>query len=169
MNRLFTIVVLAILLNSCHKDNAPQNGCNIQQVYSDNAKKVTISNGLWGTVSSVEGNCMPTIPPSTNSCKNCPVQRTVKIFQYTLLSNVTRSGNSAVFFDSFNSPLVAQVDTDENGFFQVDIPAGHYSVAVVEDGKLYANSLDGQGGLNPVTIASGTQNLNIAMTYKAVF
>lgn len=154
---------------SCKKSNTPQRGCNIPQVYSDNAKKVTISSGIWGTVSSMEGDCMPTVPPSTNSCKNCPVQRTVKIYQYTLISNATPSGNSSVFFDNFNSPLVAQADADENGFFQISIPAGHYSIAVVENGKLYANTLDGKGGLNPFTFSSGTQNINIIMSYKAVF
>ena len=168
MKKLFKIFIIAMTFTSCGKDSTPQNICNIQKAYSDNAKKLTITSGVWGTVSSMEGNCMPAIPSSSN-CKNCPVQRTVKIYPYTLLSHATRSGNSNIFFDSFNTPLVAQVDTDENGFFQVDIPAGHYSIAVVENGKLYANSFDGQGGLNPVTLASGRQNVNITMTYKAVF
>ena len=84
-------------------------------------------------------------------------------------ANATPSDNSPVFFDSFNSPLIAQVNADENGFFQINIPSGHYSIAVIENGKLYANSLDGQGGLNPFTFTSGIQNVNIVMTYKAVF
>ncbi len=169
MKRLFGLYIIATLFFSCHKDNATQTGCNMQQVYADNANKVTITNGIWGTVSSMEGDCMPTVPPSNSSCKNCPVQRTIKIYQYTLLSDAIPSGNSSVFFDSFNTPLVTQTDTDENGFFQVDIPAGHYSIVVVENGKLYANGLDGQGGLCPFAFTSGKQNVNIVMTYKAVF
>lgn len=169
MKNIINLSLITFIFFSCHKDNTTKTGCNMQQVYADNAKKVTITNGVWGTVSSMEGNCMPTIPPSTNSCKNCPVQRTVKVYQYALLSNAMPSGNSSAFFDSFNTPLVAQVDTDENGFFQITIPAGHYSIAIVENGKLYANTLDGQGGLNPFTLSSGTQNVDIVMTYKAAF
>lgn len=169
MKRLLGLYIISVLFFGCHKDNSMQTGCNMQKVYTDNANKVTIANGIWGTVSSMEGDCMPTIPPSNSSCKNCPVQRTIKIYQYTLFSNATLSGNSPVFFESFNSPLVAQVDADENGFFQVDIPPGHYSIAVVENGKLYADELDGQGGLNPFTFTSGKQNVNIVMTYKASF
>ena len=74
-----------------------------------------------------------------------------------------------VFFDSFNTQLVTQVDTDENGFFQVNIPAGHYSIVIVENGKLYANVRDGQGGLSPFLLTGGVKNLNLYMTYKATF
>jgi hypothetical protein len=169
MKKTFMPFLLALTLYSCNKDNTTKIGCDIQQVYVDNANKVTITNGVWGTISMMEGNCMPTVPPSTNSCKNCPVKRTVKIYQYTLFSNATPSGNSTIFFDSFNTQLVAQVDADDNGFFQVSIPAGHYTIAIVENGKLYANGGDGQGGLSPFTLSSGTQNVNITITYKAAF
>lgn len=170
MKYTLQFLTVAFLLISCHKDNNKiQPGCDIQQVYADNAKKVTIPAGIWGTVSDMEGNCMPTVQPSTNTCINCPVKRTVKIYQYTLRANALPSGNSPIFFESFNSPLIAQVDADESGFFQVNIPPGHYSMAVVENGKLYANNSDGQGGLNPFTFTSGIQNINIVMTYKAAF
>jgi hypothetical protein len=169
MKKFFGLYILTFTFLSCHKDNTPQTGCNLQEVYSDNAKKVTITSGIWGTVSFMEGNCMPTVLPSTNSCKNCPVQRTVKIYRYTTLSNAVTSDPDKIFFDSFNTQLIAQVDTDDKGFFQVDIPAGHYSIIVVENGKLYANEKDGQGGLNPFTLSSGIQSVDITMTYRAVF
>ncbi|MFN2438186.1 MAG: hypothetical protein ABR503_03235 [Chitinophagaceae bacterium] len=160
---------IVIFIFGCNKDRTTHTGCNIQQAYADNAKKVTITNGIWGTVSSMEGNCMPVVSPTNSTCKNCPVKRTVKIYQYTLFSNATPSGNSTIFFDSFNTPLVAEVNTDDNGFFQVNIPSGNYTIAVVENGKLYANERDGQGGLNPFSFSSGAQNVNVTMRYKAVF
>ncbi len=169
MKILLSLCTIIFLLASCHKMDITQNRCNLQQPYLDNSKKVTIASGIWGTVSFTEGNCMPVIPPASNSCKSCPVQRRIKIYEYTLISNATPSANSSVFFDSFNSTLVAQVETDENGFFQISIPPGHYSVAVVENGKLYVGGLDGQGGLDPVNFINGLQNININMTYKAVF
>jgi hypothetical protein len=162
---------LFILVSSCHKDkNAPTpTGCDIQQIYADNAKKVTITTGVWGTVSNVEGNCMPTVPACSNCCRTCPVQRTVKIYRYTLVSDGMTSDPYKVFFDSFNTQLVKQIETDEKGFFQVEIPAGHYSIVIVENGKLYANIRDGQGGLSPCTVTTGTVNTNLSMTYKAAF
>ena len=171
MKTVFGLCFFVLFFISCHKDNnnATQNGCNIQQVYADNAKKVTITNGVWGTVSNVEGDCMPTVPACTSCCRNCPVQRTVKIYQYTLVSDGVTSDPYKVFYDSFNTQLVTQVDTDDNGFFQVDIPAGHYTIVIVENGKLYVNIMDGQGGLSPFTLTAGTLNANLFMTYKATF
>ena len=164
---LFLFLVLITI--SCHKNNSSQSGCNIQEVISDNSKKVTIANGIWGTVSSMEGNCMPTVPPSTNTCKNCPVQRTLKIYQYATQSDVITNDPYKIFFDSCTTLFVAQVNADQNGFFQIDIPPGHYSIFIVENGKLYANSLDGQGGLSPFVFTTGKLNINLTMTYKAVF
>ena len=169
MKKLIGICFLVICLASCKKHHCDPADCDIQKAYAENATKVSIINGIWGTVSSMEGNCMPMVPPGSNTCKHCPVKRTVKIYEYTLLSQATPSGNSPIFFDSFSTQLVAQVDADNNGFFQANIPPGHYSIVIVEDGKLYANGTDGQGGLNPITYSTGLQNVNLIMTYKAVF
>ena len=73
------------------------------------------------------------------------------------------------FYDSFSTQLIKEFDTDADGFFQVDIPAGRYTIVVVENGKLYPFGLDGQGGLSPISFSGGKQNLNLTLTYKAVF
>ena len=171
MKKVSGLFFALCLFSSCRKDDLSlkEKECDIQKVYTDNAARVTITEGIWGTVSSMEGNCMPIVPPGNSSCIHCPVKRTVKIYEYTLLSNATPSGNSTLFFDNFNTHLLAQADTDENGFFQINIAPGTYTIAVVENGKLYANSRDGQGGLNPVTLTSGKLNANVVMTYKAAF
>jgi len=169
MKKVIGIFLITFSFSSCHKNETTLTGCDIQKVYADNAKKVTITHGIWGTVSSLEGDCMPTTPPSTSGCKNCPVKRTVVIYQYTLFTNATPLNNSTGFFDSFNTSLVAQVDTDENGFFQINVPEGHYTIAIIENGKLYANSSDGQGGLNPFTLTNGLEEVDVTMTYKAEF
>lgn len=167
MKTLVRLIIPVWLFASCHKANTP--GCNMEQVYAANVQKVTITNGIWGTVANTQGNCMPSVPPAATTCQTCPVQRTIKIYAYSLLSNATPYNGSPVFFDSFNTTLVAEANTDENVFFQVSLPPGHYSLAVVENGKLYANGSDGQGGINPFTFTGGTQNINVVMTYQAVF
>ena len=122
MKSLSGLFIVIFIFFGCDKDRTTHTDCNIQQAYADNAKKVTITNGIWGTVSSMEENCMPVVPTTNSTCKYCPVKRTVKIYQYSLFSNATPSGNSTIFFD-INTPLVAEVNTDDNGFFQLNIPA----------------------------------------------
>ena len=162
---------LLFIFASCKKEKTitEQKGCNLTQVYIDNAKKVSITKGVWGTVSNLEGNCMPVTQPTISTCSNCPVQRTVKIYQYTLFSDAVASDPYSLFFDSFSTTLVAQTETDEKGFFQIEIPAGHYTIVIVEEGKLYTVSRDGQGGLSPFTFSAGVTNVNLTMTYKAAF
>ena len=55
------------------------------------------------------------------------------------------------------------------GFFQTELPVGKYTIAIVENGKLYANGGDGLGGLSPFTHTNGQTNVNVTLTYKAVF
>ncbi len=173
MKRLTGLLPFFVLFAGCDKNGdvpeTPVAGCNMENVYMENAAKVTITNGIWGTVSSTEGNCMPAISPSSSACRTCPVKRIVKIYPYVLHGNATPSGNSGVFFDSFNVPLIAEAEADENGFFQVSIPPGRYTIAVLENGKLYANGGDGQGGINPFTLSAGRQKVDQVMTYKATF
>ncbi len=167
MKKLFigTFILLSFL--SCNKNNSSNKECNIQKIYIDNAVKVTITDGVWGTVSSIEGNCMPPTQPSI--CTHCPVKRVVQFYQYTLVVNAVSFNNSTVFFDSFKSLLIAQAVSDDDGFFQLNIPTGTYSVVIIENGKLYANARDGIGGLNPMTFVSGIQKFDLTMTYKATF
>ena len=171
MKKIISLLTLIIVFGCCKKDNkdCESKVCNIEKTYTLNASKVTITTGIWGTVSSMEGNCMPPIEANSKTCTNCPVQRTIKIYQYTTLSQATPSGTSGVFYDSFSTPLVAQVNADAEGFFQLNLAAGNYTIAILENGKLYANGFDGTGGISPLSFSGGVQKVNLTMTYKAVF
>ena len=72
MKRLPGLLIMISIFLSCHKesDSATQTGCDIRQVYADNAKKITITNGIWGTVALMEGNCMPMISPTILDMQN---------------------------------------------------------------------------------------------------
>lgn len=169
MKRLLCFLIMSSAFLSCHKESntTTQNGCDMPQVYADNAKKVTITNGIWGTVALMEGNCMPVVPPTSSTCKTCPVKRTIKIYDYTLQSQATPQISNGLY-DSFSTQFIKEVTADGNGFFQVDIPPGHYTIVAVENGKLYAFGFDGQGGLSPMTFTGGKQNINLTLIY-AVF
>ena len=179
MKKIVAVAVLVFIFPSCKKGDKTETpqvaicttplSCDIQQVYAANTAKVTVTNGIWGTVSSMEGNCMPVIGPGS-TCKHCPVKRTVKIYTYTTTANAVLSAGLSGFYDSFNTTLVKQVDTGNEGFFQTDLPAGNYTLVIIENGKLFGNnSTDGSTGINPFTHTSGQQKVDFRMLYKAVF
>jgi len=105
----------------------------------------------------------------SSGCSNCPARRTVRFYEYTLMSQAVKSGVYSDFFTNFSTRLVKEIETDENGFFQVALSPGKYTMIVVEDAKLYSNISDGQSGINPVTFNGGLQNVNFSITYEASF
>src|SRR5689334_17360149 len=108
---LLSLRIVAILIQGCGKETTTNTalGCDIQKVYEANALKVSITNGIWGTVVFMEGNCMPVIEPTTSSCRTCPVKRTIRIYAYTTLSQATPQ-NGQSFYDSFTTQLIKELD-----------------------------------------------------------
>lgn len=169
MRSTILLILLALLAGSCEKRCVePAPSCDIQKARTENNAKVTITVGVWGTVSFMEGNCMPIIDPANTTCRHCPVKRTVRIYAYTTRSQATASGSGG-FYDSFSTILIKEVETDANGFFQATLPSGQYTLVAVENGKLYANSSDTQGGINPFTVESDAKKADLVITYKATF
>lgn len=169
-----TIGVILAMLTACNKSNhqdhlKDNNSCDITASRNSNAAKVTITTGIWGTVSEMEGNCMPTIGPGSN-CTHCPIQRKVKVYAYTLNHQANTAAPGGGFYSSFNTTFIKEVLADAEGFYQIDLPAGKYSVAIVENGLLYANAGDTHGGINPVEVVNGIiTKLDMVMSYKASF
>jgi hypothetical protein len=167
-------VVLALALTlsiiGCKKDDKRENvNCDIDKTLEENESKVTISKGIWGTVSMLQGNCMPIVDP--NVCTHCPVKRTVRVYEYTMPSKAVPYNNSTIFFDSFQTQLIAETEADEDGFYQLDIPPGQYTIVTLEQGKIYAGGSDGVGGLSPFSLENNNElkNINLIRSYNAVF
>lgn len=151
----------ALLLGACGKDDKDEKAgkCDIEKTRRANEAKVTIANGLWGTLGLITGNCMPVIDPANTSCKSCPVKRTMRIYSYTTLSQASQA-QTGPFFDSFSTTMLKEFKSDSDGFFEITIEPGTYTAVAVEDGKLYAFSFDGQGGISPIVVAGGKQQFN---------
>jgi len=115
-----------------------------------NEKKISITEGIWGTLVKTEGNCMPIIDWENTTCKQYPVKREILVYEYTKM-NETRHDEGAKFFEVYTK-LVATTTCDEEGFFELVLKPGKYSVFVNEGEYLYANLFDGQGGIMPITI-----------------
>lgn len=107
------------------------------------------TNTLEGKVSLVTGNCMPTIGVN-NNCKHSFVSRNIYIRE------------------SASGDLIKKVESDANGFYQVNLPLGTYSVFVEDGKKEYCNSFDGQGNACQVVIKTGINNYDIEIN-KAVW
>jgi hypothetical protein len=167
MKKILGLCLIALPFFSCDKNDEPESKpCDIEQAYKDNEKKATITNGIWGTLAYLSGNCMPIIDPTT--CTTCPQKKRIKIYALTNVTQATPQNMGGVY-DSFSTNLITEVQTDNNGFFQTTIPAGQYTIAVVQDGKLHTFGFNTSGDISPFTVTGGKQKLNLTLNYKVVF
>lgn len=172
MTRFTTLLLACTLVAGCDKaaeTSNPVTNCDINATYTKNAAKPVIADGIYGTVSSMEGNCMPVIQPGSNSCTHCPVSRTLRIHAYTRIQDATGVAGKPGFYQQVSTPLIREITTDADGFYQTALAPGQYSVFILENGMLHASGTDGNGGLNPITVAAGKQKLDLVMRYKASF
>ncbi|GHA72650.1 hypothetical protein GCM10007389_28030 [Pontibacter akesuensis] len=158
---------MALFASSCSKEEAAVADewlNDSEALYELNSDKITIEEGIAGTLTLIEGNCMPMVPAST-TCKEYPVKRTIRIYSYTTLQEAKTQ--EPTYFNPQGSPILS-VEADEEGFYQAKLAPGKYSVFIVEEGKLYANGFDGQGGINPVQVQqSQVSRMNLILNYAA--
>jgi len=162
MNRVVLLIISALICGmatvSCDNQSAIDNYGDwtnkTQALREHNQKKISVMEGIWGTLVQREGNCMPGAVDETmpNSCRLFPVKREIWIYEYTVWNEAVSSSHSPVFFENVHTKLIAKVKSDNEGFFEVKLKPGKYSVFVKEKGLLYANFGDGQGGIAPVSV-----------------
>ena len=130
----------------------------------DQSRRVTISQGVWGNVWLWQGDFMPANPSGTIT----PVRRSVYVHELTARSQTVPSPDKdSRFFEAVQTPLVARVESDSRGFFQVELPPGRYSLFVGENGRLYANGSD---HIRPVQVSAGTvTKAQIDINYQATY
>jgi hypothetical protein len=146
--------LIALITVSCEKEE-------------DNQNKIRITEGIWGTLLQREGDCMPGGEVRPNPCKIFPVKREVWVYEYAIFDkDVVLSDDSFVFFKKVNTQFVAKTISDKEGFFELALKPGKYSVFIKERGLLYASSGDGQGGISPVIVEpSKVSEHNLEINY----
>lgn len=158
--------MILILSSSCESNDEPVDiiqFINIDSLILKNASKVTIKNGIAGTLVKKTGDCMPMFNGPTNRCMTYPVSRTILIYNYTNLNQVEGWGPR---YNSVNSRLITKCNSDKDGFFQAAVNSGKYSIFILENDKFYANSQDGQGGINPVNVSTGSiSSIRLMLNY----
>lgn len=165
IKKAFAVTTLMLLLFAgCKKDESANNKWlnKTQELYKYNEAKITITEGIAGTLTLIEGNCEPVIDENS-TCKEYPVKRKIRVYEYTLMS---QTEHDAAVYSKVNTKLITTVECDNEGFYQLKIAPGNYSVFIEEKGKLYASGLDGQGGVNPVTVdPSSVAHINLRISY----
>ena len=137
---------------------------NIVELSKHNEKKISITEGIWGTVILREGNCMPGV---VGRCFYYPVKREVLVYEYTKLNETVQLSTSPFYSEVFTK-LIATTISDEEGFFEIGLAPGKYSVFVKEKLYLYSNLFDGSGGINPAIVeTSVVTNHNMWINYAS--
>lgn len=155
-----TLLVLTMFASCEKSDVNPKDGNRVYDLDSlivRNLEKVTVDQGVTGTVIVMEGNCMPHIseePEPNPDCIIYTAQRTVYVYEYTMADQVVVDPglNLPYFFSHIETELVKTTTSDADGFFEVALPPGTYSLFIREKDALYANLWDSHGGIQPVTV-----------------
>ena len=178
MKRLLLLLVVSLLsaslLNSCKSSRQLSNPSNEKGVAGQKKESTTTSEtdtgeGIRGQVFWVEGNRMPQANQSAGQPgfppEKKPIQRTLRIHQRTHI-NQTSLGD--YLFGDIETALVAEIQTDESGFFEVPLPPGTYSIFTVEENGYFANVFDLDSYVHPVTVTENTwETTQITINYMA--
>ena len=96
-----------------------------------------------------------------------PVKREIAIYN---LTNVNEVKSNGAYFTGIKTVCVAKTSSNAKGYFEVALPAGQYSVFVVEKDGLYANSFNGKGSINAVEVLPDSlARKDIYISNKAAF
>jgi hypothetical protein len=142
------LIVLVVCFSGCSNATDP---CEHRFEYPTmHPERVAVPEGVWGLVAFWDGDFMPLCPSGTID----PVGRELRIHTLTQLDQVEEDDLGG-FYAEVRTSEVARVWSDADGFFQVGLPPGQYSLFSLEDTVLYANRFSAEG-INPFTVLADT-------------
>lgn len=130
--RIILLFIVCTSIYTCSKKNSgePTNWIfRLNELVNNHKNKVSIKQGIYGTTSLTTGNCMPII--DENQCKLYTIEKEILIYERTSPFQVTFNNNK--FVSKIHSKLIKKVNSDANGFFQIDLPVGVYSLFYQDD------------------------------------
>ena len=77
------------------------------------------------------------------------IQREIYIHEVTTIEKENHTGP---FFNKVNSALVKTIQSKPDGSFKIKLPPGEYSVFVKEPNGFFANLIESDGKINPVSV-----------------
>lgn len=122
--------------------------------------------GIEGQLWWLEGDFMPRIGGRPTG-KRTPAQRSVVAYEAISLQAMKHPGP---LFPSVPARKVAETESGPDGKFRLSLPPGIYSVFTREAEGLFANSFDGNGIVNPVSVKEGEfTNITLEINYAATY
>ena len=123
-----------------------------------------LNQGEVGKVLWREGDFMPG-PNSKN--RSVGAAREIFIHEVTNINQVIKDGH---FYKDIGSDLIKKINSDVNGNFQVSLAPGTYSIFTKEDMGYFANILDDENNIFPITVDSAKiTKVSIVIDYKAAY
>ena len=142
----------------------------VSLLYGCKAERVD-TQGIVGQVYWIEGNLMPTVTDNGEEIPKKPkrekVKRTLRIYERTHINQATMEGT---LFTNIETPLVAEIETEEDGSFVVGLSPGQYSIFTVEEKGYFASVYDLDSFIQPIEVKNGEwTTTEILINYKAAY
>ena len=154
---LFAALFAALVLNACKSDEPNMNAP---------LPAPSINTGIYGSVIERYGNWMPVVNPDDTTHGERPIIREIYVYEYTKIQEFDKVYYTLYPINKMPHKLVAKTKSLANGFFEIELKPGTYSVFLLEEGQLYANGGDGYGGINPViVIADSTKYVRLLLDH----
>lgn len=116
----------------------------------------TITQGIYGQVRERYGNWQPFRDPD-GTWGFRPIVRDIYVYEYTTIKDFDQLYIGYIYpANKMPKPLVATTTSKEDGFYEIQLEPGKYSVFILDNGSMRANWDDENGGLQPVTIEEGS-------------
>lgn len=114
---------------SCEKNN------NVEQ-----KKSPTITQGVYGYTSDGES----------------PIAVDVYVYEYTKISDFEERYHSLNDFpiDKMPKAFIAKTTSDKDGFYEIALQPGKYSLFLLNGDMLYANNFDSESGICPIEVVA---------------
>ena len=146
MKKIVLIILAMLSLIACEKKSDVETP----------AESPTITQGIYGQVRERYGNWQPFRDPD-GTWGFRPIVRDIYVYEYTTVKDFDQAYIDYIIpADKMPKPLVATTTSKENGFYQIQLEPGKYSVFILDNGSMRANWDDENGGLQPVTIEEGS-------------
>jgi len=121
--------------------------------------------GIRGQVFWLSGNQMP--GPDKSKSPQQGVSREIHIYNAATQSDATYQDG---FFTDIKTTFIKTVKSNTDGVFMVKLPVGKYSLFVKESGGLFANTFDGKGCINCISVTRRKYTwITIVVDYEAAY
>ena len=160
------LVIILLLILGCDSRDGSVRPLETHSRPQSQEELVSIEEGLWGDVWFWTGDFMP---PETG--RVFPVSREVIVFELATGDDVTSEGAPyGRFVTEVRTTEVGRTQSLSNGFYEISLPPGEYSLFVVEESKLWKACPNWYNFISRVVVEPGAiAEAHIDITHQASY